>query len=83
MNNTNENNKIYINNSKLMEFIDYISTQITHQKFAEDTYASSSEVGQEDVTMFQEDAQDFYNSKYDEIEYIFNKTLNIFSDTID
>ena len=75
--------KIYIDNSKYLEFIDYISTEITYQKFREDTYASSSEVGQEDVIMFQEAAQDFYNSKFDEIEYILNKTLNLFSNTIE
>ena len=83
MNVEQKNKKIYINNSNLMEFIDYISSEITFQKFGQDSYAPSSEVGQEDVLMFQEDAQDFYNSKYDEIEYILNKTLSIFSDTIE
>ena len=71
--------KIYIDNAKYMEFIDDIATQITIQRFGEDTYTLSSEVGQEDVTMFQEDAQDFYNEQYDWVETMLNKTLNIYS----
>lgn len=71
--------KIYIDNSRYMEFIDDIATQITIQRFGEDTYAPSSEVGQEHVMMFQEDAQDFYNERYDEVETMLNKTLNIHS----
>ncbi len=71
--------KIYIDNARYMEFIDDISTQITIQRFGEDTYAPSSEVGQEDVMMFQEDAQDFYNDQYDWVETMLNRTLNIHS----
>ena len=71
--------KIYIDNSRYMEFIDDIATQITIQRFGEDTYAPSSEAGQEHVMMFQEDAQDFYNDRYDEVETMLNKTLNIHS----
>tara|TARA_R110000764_G_scaffold206570_1_gene291942 strand:- start:31 stop:258 length:228 start_codon:yes stop_codon:yes gene_type:complete len=71
--------KIYIDNAKYMEFIDDIATQITIQRFGEDTYTLSSEVGQEDVTMFQEDPQDFYNEQYDWVETMLNKTLNIYS----
>ncbi len=41
--------KIYIDNARYMEFIDDIATQITIQRFGEDTYAPSSEVGQEHV----------------------------------
>jgi len=71
--------KIYIDNARYMEFIDDIATQITIQRFGEDTYAPSSEVGQEDVTMFQEDAQDFYNEQYDWVETTLIRTLNIHS----
>ena len=74
--------KIYIDNAKYMEFIDDIATQITIQRFGEDTYTLSSEVGQEDVTMFQEDAQDFYNEQYDWVETMLNKTLNIYSNEV-
>ena len=61
------------------EFIDDITTQITIQRFGEDTYALSSEVGQEDVMMFQEDAQDFYNEQYDWVETMLNSKLKIFA----
>ena len=47
--------KIYIDNAKYMEFIDDIATQITIQRFGEDTYETSSE----DVMVLQDDAQDF------------------------
>ncbi len=66
--------KIHVNNSGYMEFIDEIATQITIQRFGEDTYAPSSE----DVIMFQEDAQDFYNEQYDWVETTLNSKLKIF-----
>jgi hypothetical protein len=69
--------KIYIDNAKYMEFIDDIATQITIQRFGEDTYATSSEVGQEGVIMFQEDAHDFYNEQYDWVETMLNSKLKI------
>jgi len=72
--------KIHVNNSDYMEFIDDIATQITIQRFGEDTYAPSSEVGQEHVMMFQEDAQDFYNEQYDWVETMLNRTLKVYSD---
>ena len=71
--------KIFIDNSRYMEFIDEIATQITIQRFGEDTYAPSSAVGQEHVMMFQEDAQDFYNEQYDWVETMLINTLNIHS----
>jgi len=74
------NDKIYIENSRFMELIDEIVTQITEKAFGKDTYGQSSEVGQEDVMMFQEKAQDFYNEKYDEYEGLFNNIANIYSD---
>jgi len=70
--------KIHVNNSGYMEFIDEIATQITIQRFGEDTYAPSSEVGQEHIMMFQEDAQDFYNEQYDWVETTLNSKLKIF-----
>ena len=72
--------KIHVNNSDYMEFIDDVATQITIQRFGEDTYAPSSEVGQEHVMMFQEDAQDFYNEQYDWVETMLNRTLKVYRD---
>ena len=37
-------------------------------------------ISEEDVMMFQEKAQDFYNEKYDEYEGLFNNIANIYSD---
>ena len=67
--------KIYIDNAKYMEFIDDIATQITIQRFGEDTYETSSE----DVMVFQDDAQDFYNEQYDWVETMLNSKLKIFA----
>ena len=74
-----EKEKHYIDNSIYMELIDEIATQITELKLGEDTYAYSNEVGQEDVLMFQEDAHDYYNEKYDEYEELFNNLGGIYS----
>jgi len=74
------NNKIHIDNSHFMELIDTLATQITEMNYGADTYGQSSEVGQEHVMMFQEDAQDYYNEKYDEYENLFNNIANILSD---
>jgi len=72
--------KIYIDNAKYMEFIDDIATQITIQRFGEDTHVEIQD-GLSDgmVTIFTDDAQDFYNEQYDEVETMLNKTLNIHS----
>ena len=71
--------KIYINESNYLEFISDIATQITEIVFEHDTYIISSKEDQEDVAMFQEKAQDYFNEKYDEIEHMLNKTTNIYS----
>ena len=67
--------KIYIDNSRFMELIDELATQITEIKFDEGTYRA---VGH-DVMMW-DDAQDYYNEKYDEYEGLFNNIANIYSD---
>ena len=73
--------KIYIDNARYMEFIDEMATQITIQRFGEDTYEEVREDGLSDdtCTIFTDDAQDFYNERYDEVETMLNKTLNIHS----
>jgi len=71
--------KIHINNSRFMEFIDEMATQITEMNFGADTYAESSEVGQENVMMFTEEAQDYYNDKYDEYEAMANNIAGVYS----
>ena len=72
--------KIYIDNSSYMEFIDEMATQITIQRFGEDTYEEVQD-GLSDgmATIFTDDAQDFYNEQYDWAETVLNNTLNIHS----
>tara|TARA_R110000764_G_C10698894_1_gene344964 strand:- start:148 stop:447 length:300 start_codon:yes stop_codon:yes gene_type:complete len=72
--------KLYIENSRLMELIDEIVTQIVEKTFLSETYGYSHEVGREADVMFTEKAQDFYNEKYDEYEGLFNNIANIYSD---
>ena len=69
-------NKIYIDNSRLMELIDEIVTQITEAEFKEQT----SKLAENGDWVLQEKAQDFYNEKYDEYENLFNNIANILSD---
>ena len=74
--------KIYIENSKFMEFIDELATRITEERFGEETWTEgSSEENQSDTMIFNEDAQDFYNDVYDEYETLTNNLLGIYSNT--
>ena len=68
--------KIYIDNAKYMEFIGEIATQLTELNFHEDTFEVQRGEG---FIQFTNEAQDYYNEKYDEVETILNKTLNIHS----
>ena len=71
--------KIYIDNSRFMELVSELATQITEMNYGAETYGQSSEVGQEHVMMFQEEAQDYFNEMYDEYEMMFNTIANIYS----
>ena len=54
--------------SNEMEFIDEISSQLTELNFHEDTFnmdVERNELG------FTEEAQDFYNERYDEVESLY------------
>lgn len=70
-----ENKKIYINNSKLMEFIDDIATQSTL-----DYWGVDAQIKINDSVVFTEHAQNHYNEFYHLIESSLNRTLNIHSD---
>jgi hypothetical protein len=61
--------------SNEMEFIDELAVQLTEKEFGEETYAYSNEVGKEDVLMYQEDAHNYYNEKYDEIETLYQNLI--------
>jgi|TARA_R110000764_G_scaffold69413_5_gene143677 hypothetical protein len=68
--------KIYIDNSRFMELIDEIVTQITEAEFKEQT----SKLAENGDWVLQGEAQDFYNEKYKEYENLFNNIANILSD---
>jgi hypothetical protein len=65
--------KVYIDNSLLMELIDEIATQITEEKFREETWDGLDRLS----TI--KNAQCFYNKKYDEVESMINNITNIYS----
>ena len=69
--------KIYIDNAKYMEFIDEITKQITEERFGEEMYEIKDST--DDSFGLREEAQNFYNERYDEVETILNRTLNIHS----
>ena len=68
--------KIYIENSQFMELVSDLATQIVEKAFGDDTYILIK-YGE---TAFSEDAQDYFNDKYDEYEIMFNTIANIYSD---
>lgn len=73
--------KTYVNNSRYMEFIDEITTQITEIAY-KGKAAIEVQDGLSDSTciVFTEEAQDFYNERYDELETLLNRTLGVYSD---
>ena len=76
--------KIYIDNAKYMEFIDEIATQMTEMAYI-DTDGSciayrelKNDLDNHIRFMFTDEAQDFYNERYDEVETLIKNTLNIY-----
>jgi hypothetical protein len=53
-----------------MEFIDEIATQLTELNFHENTFVPTP-VGLLQLPKFTEEAQDFYNERYDEVESLY------------
>tara|TARA_B110000240_G_C13415810_1_gene417285 strand:- start:487 stop:774 length:288 start_codon:yes stop_codon:yes gene_type:complete len=74
-------NKTYIDNSRFMEFIDELATQITEMNFGADTTKEIKD-GLSDgyVTIFTDESQEYYNSMYSEYEMMANKILGVYSD---
>tara|TARA_R100000541_G_C1852066_1_gene77789 strand:+ start:332 stop:574 length:243 start_codon:yes stop_codon:yes gene_type:complete len=70
-------NKIYIDNSRFMEFIDEMATQITEMNFGNDTWSCYRNYGG-DFKM-KDDAQEYYNEMYSEYEVMANNIMGIYS----
>ena len=75
-------NKIYINNSDFMEYIDELATQITEERFGDEATKEIQD-GLSDGTaiVFTDDAQDFYNDMYDEYEGLTNSMLGVYPES--
>ena len=72
--------KIYIDNSTFMWFVDEIATQMTEIAFKDKATIEIQDGLSDGVAIvFKDEAQDFYNERYDEVETMLNKTLNIHS----
>tara|TARA_R110002110_G_scaffold129823_3_gene309967 strand:+ start:165 stop:470 length:306 start_codon:yes stop_codon:yes gene_type:complete len=75
--------KIYIENSRFMEYIDELATQITEMNYGAETYKEYKDIdhGEEGVITFTDEAQDYYNEMYDEYEGLTNNLLGVYSNT--
>ncbi len=61
------------NDSNVMEFIDEVVTQMTELHFHEDTFKV---IGEKGIHLrFTDEAQDFYNERYDEVETLFTNLI--------
>tara|TARA_R100001510_G_C7552944_1_gene135996 strand:- start:25 stop:282 length:258 start_codon:yes stop_codon:yes gene_type:complete len=63
--------KIYIDNSNYINFISDIAHKMVEQSF------NIEDIGDEEG--YKKDAQIFFDEKYDEVETMLNKTLNVHS----
>ena len=72
--------KIYTDNSRYMEFIDDIATMMTEIAYqGKATLEVRDGLSDGIAIVFTEEAQDYYNERYDEVETMLNNTLNIHS----
>ena len=62
-----------------MELIDALATQITEMNFREETWNVDELEKLDEGYKFTEEAQDYYNEKYDEYEGLFNNIANIYN----
>lgn len=74
--------KTYIDSCRFMEFVDEIATQLTELNFHEDTFvAIQSDDAIDEQYKFTEEAQDFYNERYDEVETMINNMMGVYKYT--
>jgi len=64
--------KIHVNNSDYMEFISDIAHMMVEQSFNIEDIWNDGE--------YHDEAQEYFNDKYEEIETMLNKTLKIHSE---
>ena len=72
--------KILVSDSRFLECVDEMATQITEMNFGAETYIELKSDLDNHVRMcFTDEAQDFYNDKFDEYETLINNTLNVWN----
>ena len=71
--------KTYVDDSRFMGFIDELATQITEMNFGADTTKEIQDGLSDGIAIvFTDEAQDFYNEKYDEYETMINKMIGVY-----
>lgn len=68
--------KIYINDSDLMEFLSEVTDKIVCAKFGDSAIIPDGE----NCTRYSEEAQDFFNETYDNIESMADSYIGVISD---
>jgi hypothetical protein len=63
------------NDSNVMEFLDEITTQMTELVFNEPYREIKSDLDNHIRFIFTDEAQDFYNERYDEVETLFTNLI--------
>jgi len=72
--------KIYIDNSRFMGFVDAIATNFTELNYGADTWKEVQDgLSKNTCIVFTEEAQEYYNDVYDEVETMLNNMLDIHS----
>jgi hypothetical protein len=71
--------KVYIDNSRLIELITELTDKIVMAKFGDSAIIDNTE---QDCTRYSDEAQDFFNTTYDEIENSFDTICCILSDNL-
>lgn len=73
--------KTYIDNSRFMEFIDEMATQITEMNYGQDSWIDVKEgVAVDNGMRFSDEAQEYYNEMYSEYELMANNIMGVHSD---
>jgi hypothetical protein len=68
--------KLVVANDKFIETVCEITEQIVEERFGDEGIEADGDGG----TRYTDDAQDFFNQRYDEIETLLNNTLGVKSD---
>ena len=72
--------KIYLDNSKFMEFVDSIATDYTTLNYGANAWKEVQDgLSSRTCVVFSDEAQEYYNEIYDEVESMINNILDVYS----